>query len=110
MDPSAMFPQQFHPAVDLMNREFSAYAKRYTRTVRPTRYYWTDFGLSRRYAADDKDPLEVPMFGCDKTVPGFRENASAPRNILQMNVYYLGSMIRTDFLTVRSRLRVRPWR
>ena len=74
----------------------------YTRTARPVRYYYTDFGLSRRYDSNDTNPSEVPILGGDKTVPEFQEDPYTPRNPFHTDVYYLGNLIRCDFLQVQS--------
>lgn len=100
MDASAMYPRSYHPAAPRLKRDFSGSAKYHTRTSRPPRYYLTDFGLSRLYDADNKNPSEIPIFGGDKTVPEFLEDPDVPRNPFQTDVYYLGSMIHKDFLTV----------
>lgn len=97
-----MYPQLYHPASHRLTRDASGYAKYHTRTSRPPRYYLTDFGLSRRYDTDGKYPLEIPIFCGDKTVPEVRKDPAVLRNPFQTDVYYLGSMIRKDFLVVRT--------
>ena len=74
----------------------------YTRTARPVRYYYTDFGLSRRYDSNDTNPSEVPILGGDKTVPEFQDDPYIPRNPFHTDIYYLGNLIRCDFLRVRN--------
>jgi hypothetical protein len=103
MDPSSLFPESFHPVEKHMRRDFTGKAKHYTRTQRPTRYYLIDFGISRRYAAEDMPALEVPIWGGDKTVPEFQKsnNACDP---FPTDVYYLGNTIRNEFLLVRNHI------
>ncbi|KAI0363369.1 hypothetical protein BV20DRAFT_147088 [Pilatotrama ljubarskyi] len=104
MDPRAMFPEMYHPVATNKKRDFSGLAKSYTRTRRPTRYLLTDFGLSRKYSADETNPQEIPILGADRTVPEFQDDETTPRNPFPTDVYYLGNMIRQDFLKRYSNL------
>jgi hypothetical protein len=55
-----------------MKRGWSGRVLHFTRTQRPVKYYIIDFGLSRRYAADDS-PLELPgPSALWATVPEFK--------------------------------------
>ena len=99
-DPHDMYPQSYHPVSTESTPNFRGTARYYSRTRRPCKYYWIDFGLSRRYDADSVNPLEEPIFGADRTVPEFQEDASVPRNPFHTDVYYLGNLVRKDFLQV----------
>ncbi|CAL1706314.1 unnamed protein product [Somion occarium] len=96
MDPKPIFPKLYHPAANRRTKDFSGRAKYYTRTVRPVKYYFIDFGISRQYSPDDVHPLEDPILGGDKTVPEF-QNSNAPCDPFATNIYYLGNLIREDF-------------
>lgn len=102
MDPRNMYPKLYHPAATSRSRDFKHNAKCYTRTARPTKYYITDFGLSRRYSPDEKNPLELIIRGGDRSVPEFQGDPSVPINPFPTDVYYLGNMIRMSFMEVRS--------
>ncbi|KAI0358587.1 hypothetical protein OH77DRAFT_1474343 [Trametes cingulata] len=104
MEPRAMFPEMYHPVATNKKRDFSGPTKWYTRTRRPPRYLLTDFGLSRKYGVDETNPHEVPIFGADRTVPEFVDDESTPYNPFPTDVYYLGNMIRQDFLQRYSNL------
>ncbi|KAI0358597.1 hypothetical protein OH77DRAFT_1421003 [Trametes cingulata] len=104
MDPRSMFPEMYHPVATDKKRDFSTPAKSYTRTQRPTRYLITDFGLSRQYDENETNPLEVPILGADRSVPEFQEDEETPRNPFPTDVYYVGNMIREDFLKKYSNL------
>lgn len=106
MDPRNMFPKMYHPVANLRSRDFKGYAKHYTRTVRPTRYYITAFGLSRRYSPEDKKPLERIIRGGDRTAPEFKGDVTIPIDPLPTDVYYLGNMIRMSFMEVHTAHRV----
>ncbi|RDX54862.1 hypothetical protein OH76DRAFT_1372287 [Lentinus brumalis] len=106
MDPRPILPNNFHPQAPHRNLDGQGFVKPYTRTARPVKYYFTDFGISRKYSADEPDPLEVPIFGGDKTVPEHLEDPLRPRNPFRTDVYYLGSLIRTRLLQVYANLTV----
>ncbi|KAH9959175.1 kinase-like domain-containing protein, partial [Russula dissimulans] len=97
LDPSHMYPESFHLAVIEKSKDFRRKAKWYSRTRRPTRYLLIDFGLSRRYDPANGPPLEKPVHGGDKTVPEHRD-LNTPCNPFPTDVYYLGNMIREDYM------------
>ncbi|KAJ3481948.1 hypothetical protein NLI96_g7320 [Meripilus lineatus] len=101
MDPKPTFPKLYHPSDDRRNLNFKGRVKYYTRTARPTKYFLIDFGLSRKYNPEDGEPREIPIKGGDKTVPEFRGRGEfKARNPFPTDIYYLGNMIREDFLQV----------
>ncbi|KAG1751144.1 kinase-like domain-containing protein [Suillus lakei] len=104
MDAKDLYPEPYHPVQPHMKRDFSGYVKHFTRTQRPPKYYLIDFGLSRRYDATEENPLEYPIFGGDKSVPEFQKNADVPMNPFPTDIYYLGNVIREQFLYTRSGL------
>lgn len=101
IDPKPLFPKMYHPVANRRNRNFKGKAKYHTRTARPAKYFLIDFGLSRKYTGDDC-PMEIPILGGDKTVPEFQgEGEYQPHDPFPTDIYYLGNMIREDFLQVR---------
>lgn len=100
LDPHDMYPNLYHLVATDSNRDYKRDARHYSRTRRPCKYYWTDFGLSRRYEPDNLNPLEVPILGGDKSVPEFKEDETIPRNPFPTDVHYLGNLIREDFIQV----------
>ncbi|KAL4061838.1 hypothetical protein V8B97DRAFT_1999172 [Scleroderma yunnanense] len=97
MDASLLFVDPFHPIHPFMKRDFSGYARFKTRTEQPVKYYFIDFGLSRRYDHSVTHPLEVPIWGGDKEVPEF-QNSNEPRDPFATDVFYIGNTIRKDFI------------
>ena len=98
LDPTGMYPKGFHPIQLNRRRDFRGRAKRFTRTLRPTRYYLIDFGLSRRYSS--RRALDQPIRGGDKSAPEHRlRNLCNP---FHTDIYYLGNLVRERFLKVRS--------
>lgn len=99
MDPVPLYPRLFHPLVNSRTMDYKGDAKHYSRTWKPTKYFLIDFGLSRKYNPDDGPPLEFPILGGDKTVPEFQHSDEAV-NPFPTDIYYLGNLIREDFLQV----------
>ena len=95
-DPSRMYPNGFHPSHINRNRDFKGRTKGYTRTDRPPRYYFIDFGLSRRYPS--RDVIDDPLRGGDRTAPEHMRGRQC--NPFLTDVYYLGNLVREQFLMV----------
>jgi hypothetical protein len=100
LDPSNMYPESFHPVRKSRSKDFRHKAKAYTRTQRPSRYLLIDFGLSRYYDAANGPPLDTPVRGGDKTAPEHQDEET-PCNPFPTDVYYLGNLVREDFMQVR---------
>jgi len=96
---SAMYPTGFHPVKLNRNRDFKGEATAYTRTQRPPRYLFIDFGLSRRYTTRD-EPLHHD--GGDRSAPGLKSQKWS--NPFHTDVYYIGNLVRNEFMRVRSRI------
>ena len=111
MDPYPLYPELYHPCDDYMSRDYSRGVKPYTRTERPTKYYFIDFGLSRKYNMQGAPASEMPILGGDKSVPEFQGDgyyrASDP---FPTDVYYLGNRFREEFLQVSCSLSSRHCR
>ena len=99
LDPINLYPESFHPVETMLRMDCSGRAKHFTRTQRPPKYYFIDFGLSRRYDPLDTNPREVPIWGGDKDVPEF-QNSNEPRDPFATDVFYIGNAIRKDFIMV----------
>lgn len=99
----SMYPDGWHPCRQYMKPDFTGEAKHYSRTEKPPRYYFIDFGLSRRYSPNDPSPKELPILGGDKSVPEFRRSVEVC-DPYPTDVYYLGNMIREDFIKVSGLL------
>jgi hypothetical protein len=96
-----MYPDGWHPCNNYQMRDpFHISAKHFSHTERPPKYYFIDFGISRRYDPEDRAPLEPPIHGGDKTIPKFMEDINVPRNPFQTDIYYAGNLIREGVLMV----------
>ncbi|KAH8107731.1 kinase-like domain-containing protein [Cristinia sonorae] len=97
MDPRPIYPKMYHPINLDRDRNWKGMAKYFTRTSRPVKYYLIDLGISRKYDHSDVSPKELPIIGGDKTVPEFAR-FDEPCDPFQTDVYYIGNVIRTEFL------------
>jgi hypothetical protein len=107
-DASRMYPNGFHPVKIDRNKNFQGTAETYTRTQRPPIYYFIDFGLSRQYAS--RDALDEPVRGGDKSAPEHRSRRRC--NPFQTDIYYIGNLVRQEFMNVCPLLRstrLRDW-
>ena len=99
LDPTQLYPESFHPMATNLNKDCTGDAKHFTRTQRPPKYYFIDFGISRRYDPSDTNPREIPIWGGDKEVPEF-QNSNEPRDPFATDVFYIGNAIKMDFILV----------
>jgi len=96
MDATPLFPVPYHPGNYQYRRDWKGKSKHLTRTQRPVKYYFIDFGYARRYPQGDKNPLEIPTMGGDKTLPELKTRA--PCNPFKGDIYCLGNLIREEFI------------
>ena len=99
LDPTSLYPESFHPVERNLNISCSGFAKHFTRTQRPPKYYFIDFGISRQYNPANTQPREIPIWGGDKEVPEF-QNSNEPCDPFPTDVFYIGNAIRKDFILV----------
>lgn len=100
MDLAPLCSEIPHPVNGGRSYDFKRRVRRFTRTQRPVKYYYIDFGHSRKYAPDNNMPLEEILIGGDKSVPEFH-GKDEPQNPFWTDIYYLGNLIRIGFLQVR---------
>ncbi|KAJ7630024.1 hypothetical protein DFH06DRAFT_1005613 [Mycena polygramma] len=96
MDGKHLYPHGFYPDIihqDLKPNKYSD-ATNHTRTKLPVKYYFIDFGLSRRYEPSNVHPVEPIVLGGDNLRP-----------FPHRHIYYLGNLIRREFLDGHERLR-----
>lgn len=99
MDASSMYPKPFHPVLQYMRRDWKGRARHFSRTQRPPRYYWIDFGHSLHY--ENLPVLQLPKAGGDHSVPEHRgDKYQVPSDPFATDVYYLGNLIRLYFVQV----------
>ncbi|TFK53522.1 hypothetical protein OE88DRAFT_1717759, partial [Heliocybe sulcata] len=107
LDPSSLYPNSFHPVRIRRARDFKGDAKHYTRTQRPVKYYLIDFGLTRRYQAEDMPPMEDIVPGGDRSAPEHQDaalerNPTKKCNPFPTDVYYLGNVIRKRLIELNK--------
>ncbi|KAA1473401.1 hypothetical protein DENSPDRAFT_272897 [Dentipellis sp. KUC8613] len=99
MGADKLYPKAWHPSAISRRRDWLGKAKHYTRTQRPVRYYFIDFGLSKRYQSADTPHLELPVHGGDKSAPEHQEkHYNTPCDPFCTDIYYVGNLIREQFL------------
>ncbi len=99
-EPYGMYPEGFHAVKINRKRDFKGKATAYTRTQRPPRYLFIDLGLSRRYPT--RDVTDEPLHGGDRSAPEHKSRKQS--NPFHTDVYYIGNLIRLEFMRVRSRI------
>ncbi|TFY60133.1 hypothetical protein EVG20_g7529, partial [Dentipellis fragilis] len=98
MDASKLYKQPWHPVKINRRRNWKGSVTHTTRTNRPVKYFYIDYGMSRKYKPGDV-ALELPMQGNDKTAPEHQpENYDTPCDPFPTDIYYLGNLIRQDFV------------
>lgn len=96
---SSMYSETPHPIVRSKSYDFKRRVTCVTRTERPVKYYFTDFGISCRLPENVTDPRETPIMGGDRSVPE-HQRPIGPQNPYRTDVYCLGNLFRTQFLQV----------
>lgn len=99
MDAAPLYPHPWHPGDSNVKRDWSGKTKPSTRTRHPVKYVFIDFGLSRRYTADQCPPSEAIIEGGIKTAPEFF-SGQMRCDPFPTDVWYLGDMIQTEFIEV----------
>jgi len=100
MDAMPMYSGKlWHPRMPVYNRDLSGAAEHLSRTERPIKYLYIDFGLSRKYDPADGPPRELPILGGDKSVPEFQgDGYDVASDPFRTDIYYLGNLMRITFL------------
>ncbi|KAH9850492.1 kinase-like domain-containing protein [Lenzites betulinus] len=97
-DPRPMYPRMFHPRDTERARDWKGTAKHTTRTARPVRYYFIDFGLSVKFDSNESAPRAHPIRGGDKTAPEIVHWNGELLDPFPTDIYYLGNMLRMHVL------------
>jgi serine/threonine protein kinase len=104
MDGAHLFPQGFHPQEQDLKLNFKSNAPHYTRTQLPAKYYFIDFGLSRRYDPENRSPSEGIILGGDKSPP--EHVGQYVCDPFPTDIYFVGNLIRRHFLDGYDKLGV----
>lgn len=95
-----MYPEGFHPIDTRRSPSWDGKAKRFTRTERPVRYIMIDFGLSIQVRNKNTNVV-YPARGGDRSAPEHRpELLGTLQNPFPTDVYYLGNLIKEEFMKV----------
>ncbi|KAF8263951.1 hypothetical protein EI94DRAFT_1739586 [Lactarius quietus] len=96
LDPSGMYPNSFHPWI----REEQGFSSKGERVFAdPTSHAIRShrLGLSRFYDPANGPPLDDPLRGGDKSAPEHQDRKT-PCNPFPTDVYYLGNLVREDYM------------
>ncbi|KAA1478717.1 hypothetical protein DENSPDRAFT_695391 [Dentipellis sp. KUC8613] len=109
MDPTDMYPKSFHPAETDMTQDLRRRAPHSTRTECAPKYYLIDFGLSDRFDPQNGPgpwpPRSVKTHGADRTAPEMNHSPLQFYDPFPTDIYYIGNLIRCDFLKRYRNLR-----
>ncbi|KAF7318271.1 Protein kinase domain-containing protein [Mycena chlorophos] len=110
MDGVHLYPHGFQPDIlhqDLKLGDKYGSASHTTRTWKPVKYYFADFGISRQYSASQREEgiLDTFIMGGDKSPPEHQGKYSKV-DPFATDIYFLGNFIKTSFVerdeTVRT--------
>ena len=95
MDGSSLYPKGFHPVLTDFTPDCNKEAKPYARStaLKPVRYYFVDFGISRMCSKDgNRNVLITGTDGPDATVPELSNRV--PYDPYQADIYILGNFLK----------------
>lgn len=98
MDAAALYPAGFHPIQQNWSPDYTSSARVLPRTTSNVKYYFTDFGISRRFEADDDNRLVVGNKGLDQTLPELSDTVHY--DPFKADIYLLGNVFKEIFLQV----------
>ncbi len=94
MDAMQLYPRGYHPGMIWLESDGKTSVKPLTRTQKPTKYFYVDFGLSHRFESYEARHKMVPIRGGDKSVPEFKDMGDrVPQDPFATDVYYLGNVM-----------------
>ncbi|KAF9455576.1 kinase-like domain-containing protein [Collybia nuda] len=99
LDPLPLYDEPFHPTNPAMSQDYTHPVKRHSRTLRPVKYYYIDFG-NAMYFNPENGPPRIPIrpggYGGDRSVPEFKTMTEC--NPFPVDVYRAGNLIRHAFM------------
>jgi hypothetical protein len=94
MDATQLYPRGYHPGMIWLEPDSKKSAKPLTRTQKPTKYFYVDFGISQRFESYEARRKTEPIPGGDKSVPEFKDGGDQiPQDPFATDVYYLGHVM-----------------
>jgi hypothetical protein len=101
MDARSMYPDGWHHVQNRRTEDFKPIGKRYTRTERPPKYYWIDFGISAMYDRS-KPTIDAIWQGGYKNAPEHQALETVRfADPFPTDVFYLGNLFKEGFIDVR---------
>lgn len=90
-----MYPEGFHPVKSGYNRDFSARATYFPRSIVGVRYYFADFGISVHMP---EGGTVTGVLGRDQQPPEL--SATVPYDPFKLDVFITGNMLRQELYNV----------
>lgn len=98
MDSAPLYNEPIHVLNYFMNRDYTRRVKRTSRTLRPVKYYFIDFGSARQFNPADGSPQIPTGHGGDRSVPEFQTQENC--DPFAVDVYRVGNIVRENFTDV----------
>jgi hypothetical protein len=100
MDARGMYPEGWHFTHLDYTEDFKPLNSIFTRTERPPKYYWIDFGVSATYDRS-KPTVDAICGGGDKNPPEHQNRATMKTaDPFPTDIFYLGNLFQEHFLDV----------
>ncbi|KAI0356689.1 hypothetical protein OH77DRAFT_1520182 [Trametes cingulata] len=96
MDAQALFPRGFHPIYQHLLPDIARPAPVISRIKARVKYYFTDFGISTMFPAEQEDRLVTGTLGQDQEVPELSDKA--PYDPFKVDICLLGNLFHDQFL------------
>ncbi|KAJ3500155.1 hypothetical protein NLJ89_g9916 [Agrocybe chaxingu] len=98
METNSMYPKGYHPQEPLYEPDMIGFAKPFTRTQCPQKYFIIDYGHARQYDLNDPNPRDTKKYGGDISVPEYENDRGGTHDPFATDVYYVGNLVRTHFI------------
>ena len=98
MDASPLYEHSYDPAYPTLRRDWAGPSRPRSRTSRPVRYYFVDFGISTKFEPSEKVKKVVGAYAQDDSVPELSQ--MVPYDPFAVDVYTLGNIYKKQLLEV----------
>ena len=104
MDATSIYPEGFHPFLQLRQPDGNGTARVISRyeAHRPVTYYFVDFGISTHFQREQDERLVVGEDGIDKDVPEL--SPSVPYDPFKVDIFILGNVFRREIYAVSRQI------
>ncbi|KAL5492963.1 hypothetical protein ACEPAI_4411 [Sanghuangporus weigelae] len=106
MNGDPLYPKGFHPCLPILDAKGKMARPRRRRDTRGVKYYFTDFGISSRFASAEEIRLVTGQDGLDREVPELRQYD--PYDPFSVDVFILGNLFRKELTDVYENMFLDP--